>query len=64
MWEVFNMGCGFVVIVPEERAADAVALLDPRHPGAAVIGSVTSHAGRIAVPGRGLAGDHTGLQGV
>ena len=34
MWEVFNMGCGFVAVVPEAAAEDAVALLaraPPRH---------------------------------
>ena len=29
MWDVFNMGCGFVALVPEARADDAVALLAP-----------------------------------
>ena len=33
MWDVFNMGCGFVALVPEERAADAVALLGAQPPG-------------------------------
>jgi phosphoribosylformylglycinamidine cyclo-ligase len=51
MWEVFNMGCGFVAIVPEERAADAVALLAARHEGTAVIGAVTGEAGRVAAAG-------------
>ena len=32
MWDVFNMGCGFVAVVPEARAADAAALLAARHP--------------------------------
>ena len=41
MHEVFNMGCGFCVVVPADQADDAVALLAERHPGAAVIGSVT-----------------------
>jgi threonine dehydratase len=27
MWDVFNMGCGFVALVPEARADEAVALL-------------------------------------
>jgi phosphoribosylformylglycinamidine cyclo-ligase len=50
MWEVFNMGCGFVVLVPGERAADAVALLAAHHPGAARIGTVTGDGGRLALP--------------
>jgi phosphoribosylformylglycinamidine cyclo-ligase len=51
MWEVFNMGCGFVAIVPAERAGDAAAILAARHPGAARIGTVTDRAGRLEAPG-------------
>ena len=51
LWEVFNMGCGFVAVVPAERADDAVALLAARHPGAARIGTVTDRAGRVSAPG-------------
>jgi len=51
MWDVFNMGCGFVAIVPEARAADAVALLGTRHPGTARIGTVTGDGGRLSAPG-------------
>ena len=51
MWEVFNMGCGFVAVVPAERADDAVALLAARHPGAARIGTVSDRAGRVSAPG-------------
>ena len=32
-WEVFNMGCGFVAVVPEATADAAVALLAAHHPG-------------------------------
>jgi len=56
MHEVFNMGCGFCVVVPADQADDAVALLGGRHPGAAVIGSVTDSAGLVELPGDGLAG--------
>ena len=45
------MGCGFVAIVPAERADETAALLAARHPGAARIGSVTAEAGRVAVAG-------------
>jgi phosphoribosylformylglycinamidine cyclo-ligase len=62
MWEVFNMGCGFCAIVPEHRAADAVALLSARHPGSAVIGHCTDADGRLSLPGLGLAGDGDGLR--
>jgi phosphoribosylformylglycinamidine cyclo-ligase len=51
MWEVFNMGCGFVAVVPEARAEEAVGLLARRHPGAARIGAVTAEAGRVLAPG-------------
>jgi phosphoribosylformylglycinamidine cyclo-ligase len=62
MWEVFNMGCGFVCVVPADRAEDAVELLAAYHPGAAVIGSVTDAGGTIAVPSLGLTGDKSGLR--
>lgn len=51
MWEVFNMGCGFVAIVPEAGAEDAAAILDARHPGARRIGTVTDSAGVATAPG-------------
>jgi phosphoribosylformylglycinamidine cyclo-ligase len=50
MWNVFNMGCGFVAVVPEARAADAATLLAARHPGSARIGTVTDRARRIERP--------------
>jgi phosphoribosylformylglycinamidine cyclo-ligase len=62
MWEVFNMGCGFCVIVGAERAYDAAALLEGRHPGAGVIGAVTDRAGEVAVPELGVVGDRDGLR--
>jgi phosphoribosylformylglycinamidine cyclo-ligase len=51
MWDVFNMGCGFVALVPEHRADDAVALLGAHHPGTARIGTVTADGGRLSAPG-------------
>ena len=51
MWDVFNMGCGFVCVVPEERADEAAAIVAARHPGARRIGTVTGEAGRITAPG-------------
>jgi phosphoribosylformylglycinamidine cyclo-ligase len=62
MWEVFNMGCGFCVIVAAERAYDAAALLEARHPGATVTGSVTDRGGRVEVPRLAIAGDRDGLR--
>jgi phosphoribosylformylglycinamidine cyclo-ligase len=62
MWEVFNMGCGFCVMVPAERFEEAVGLLGAHHPGAAVIGRVTGDAGIVRLPGLGLVGDSSGLR--
>jgi len=54
MWEVFNMGCGFVVMVPADQADATVALLETFHPGAAVIGKLTDQDDLIDVPGMGI----------
>jgi phosphoribosylformylglycinamidine cyclo-ligase len=62
MWEVFNMGCGFCVIVPPDRADDAVAQLSARHPGARVIGACSDKPGTVDVPSVGLVGDAGGLR--
>ena len=51
LWEVFNMGCGFAAIVPEERADETAAILAARHPGARRIGTVTDAAGVATAPG-------------
>jgi phosphoribosylformylglycinamidine cyclo-ligase len=56
MWEVFNMGCGFVVVVPQERAGDAADLLGAHHPGATRIGTVTDRPRRVSAPGLELEG--------
>jgi phosphoribosylformylglycinamidine cyclo-ligase len=55
MWGVFNMGAGFIAVVPAAAADDAVALLAGHHPGAARIGTVTADAGRVGVPPLGVA---------
>ena len=47
MWEVFNMGCGFVAVVPDAQAGAATELLGARHPGSARIGTVTDRPGSI-----------------
>ena len=47
MWEVFNMGCGFVAVVAEADAEGVVAALAAHHPGTARIGTVTDRAGRV-----------------
>jgi phosphoribosylformylglycinamidine cyclo-ligase len=54
MWEVFNMGCGLVAIVPEADVDDATAILAGHHPGARRIGTVTDQVGTITVPELGL----------
>jgi phosphoribosylformylglycinamidine cyclo-ligase len=61
-WEVFNMGCGFVAVVPAAEADAAAALLAAHHPGARRIGTVTSDAGRLTAPG--AAGGRDGLRAV
>jgi phosphoribosylformylglycinamidine cyclo-ligase len=48
MHEVFNMGCGFCVVVPEIDEARALDLLRSHHPGAARIGRVTDDSGHVA----------------
>jgi len=64
MYEVFNMGCGFFVVVPPEREEDAIALLSERHPGTARIGTVTDAGGTIVAPSLGIAGDRGSLHSV
>src|SRR3954467_12557570 len=59
-WEVFNMGCGFVAVVPDEHADAAAALLGAHHAGTRRIGTVTGDAGRVSAPG--VAGDRDGLK--
>src|SRR4051794_1247045 len=54
MWEVFNMGCGFVAVVPEAAADEAASVLAARHPGAARIGTVTGAADTATVPSLGV----------
>jgi phosphoribosylformylglycinamidine cyclo-ligase len=50
MWDVFNMGCGFVVAVAEDEEPAATALLAARHPGARRIGTVSGDAARLRRP--------------
>jgi phosphoribosylformylglycinamidine cyclo-ligase len=56
LWEVFNMGCGFCVVVPQTDADSAVELLANHHAGTIVIGTITDHAGLVELPRVGLAG--------
>jgi phosphoribosylformylglycinamidine cyclo-ligase len=48
MHEVFNMGLGFVCVVPDSDADAAAALLAAHHPGARRIGVVTADAGIVS----------------
>jgi phosphoribosylformylglycinamidine cyclo-ligase len=48
MHEVFNMGLGFVCVVPARDADGASELLASHHPGARVIGRVTDSAGVVS----------------
>jgi phosphoribosylformylglycinamidine cyclo-ligase len=47
MRDVFNMGCGFCVVVPAADEAPALELLRAHYPAAQRIGSVTSQAGQV-----------------
>ncbi len=53
-YRVFNMGCGFVAVVPASAAGAAVERLAPHHPGTRAIGRVTGAAGVVALPGLGV----------
>ena len=47
MYEVFNMGLGFVAVVPDADAEAGVELLAAHHPGTRRIGEVTADAGAV-----------------
>jgi phosphoribosylformylglycinamidine cyclo-ligase len=63
MWRTFNMGCGLCAVVAPSAEARALAVLAEHHPGAARIGCITDEAGRVSLPGLGLAGNAAGLVG-
>src|SRR6187551_267556 len=56
LYEVFNMGCGFCVVVPRDDAEAALELLGRHHPGCAVIGQATTATGVVELPKQGLIG--------
>jgi len=56
LYEVFNMGCGFCVVVPRDDVDAALELLARRHPGSAVIGQTTTATGVVELPKQGLIG--------
>jgi phosphoribosylformylglycinamidine cyclo-ligase len=47
MWDVFNMGCGFVCAVAADDADDATRLLDTHHAGARPIGLVSAEPSAV-----------------
>jgi phosphoribosylformylglycinamidine cyclo-ligase len=47
MYDVFNMGCGFCVVVPPADEAAALALLRAHYPDAARIGRATAGSGTV-----------------
>lgn len=51
MWEVFNHGCGFVAVVPQDMVDATIAILDKHHHGTRRIGTVTDQPGRCTAPG-------------
>ena len=56
LYEVFNMGCGFCVVVPREQTDAAIQILEQRHPGTAAIGQTTTATGVVELPKQGLIG--------
>ncbi len=62
MWEVFNMGCGFVVTVAAPAADAALRVLRHHHHDAARIGCVTREPGIVSVPSLSLVGDRDGMR--
>jgi phosphoribosylformylglycinamidine cyclo-ligase len=63
MWEVFNMGCGFCVVVAAGHAEHAVRQLARHHPGTAVIGRITDRDGVVAVAEYEIEGTSAGFGG-
>lgn len=49
MWEVFNMGLGFIVIVPREQADAVIKFLERQDSRAYQVGEVTSGTGQVMV---------------
>ncbi len=49
LWEVFNMGLGFIIIVPREQADDVLTFLERQGTRAYQVGEVTSGARQVMV---------------
>jgi phosphoribosylformylglycinamidine cyclo-ligase len=62
LYEVFNMGTGFVCAVPAKAADHALELLRPHYAAARRIGRVVDQAGTVSLPGQGLVGDRDGFR--
>jgi len=56
LYEVFNMGCGFCVVVPREHTDAAIQMLEQHHPGTAAVGQTTTATGVVELPKQGLIG--------
>jgi phosphoribosylformylglycinamidine cyclo-ligase len=56
MFRVFNMGVGFVVVVPEGQAAEACAIVEAHGHGALRLGYVSDDPGRVVIMPAGLVG--------
>jgi phosphoribosylformylglycinamidine cyclo-ligase len=48
MYDVFNMGCGFCVVIPPTDEEAALSLLHAHYPGAQRIGRATDAAGTVS----------------
>jgi phosphoribosylformylglycinamidine cyclo-ligase len=59
LYEVFNMGTGFVAVVPAADADAAVETLSRRHRGTAAIGEVTDSDGVVELTEPGLTGSRS-----
>jgi phosphoribosylformylglycinamidine cyclo-ligase len=62
LYEVFNMGTGFVCAVGEGDADRALEVLRPHHTAARRIGRVSDRAGTVSLPHAGLVGDRDGFR--
>jgi phosphoribosylformylglycinamidine cyclo-ligase len=49
-YQVFNMGCGFIAVVPGGDGEAAAELICGHHPGARVIGRVSERRGALSLP--------------
>ncbi|HEX2050881.1 MAG TPA: phosphoribosylformylglycinamidine cyclo-ligase [Actinomycetota bacterium] len=62
MYQVFNMGVGFVVVTPEDHVDDVLAIVGSRGLTARRIGHVTDEAGVLRLLQPGLVGGRGGLR--